>query len=263
MATPGKSSDMTVTETAARPVRRLKWQLAQVREILVETYRVRSLMLHVPDWQGHLPGQHTDIRLTAADGYQAQRSYSIASPPEDELLSLTVERVDNGEVSSYLVEELRAGDQFELRGPIGGYFVWTVAMDGPLCLIAGGSGVVPLMAMLRHRERRNGHAPTLLLYSSRSPEDVIYRAELDAMARRDPNLRVVNTLTRKQPDGWMGRRGRIDKALLAEECFPPEQGPKIFVCGSTPFVEDVSGFLVELGYDPLTIKTERFGPSGG
>jgi ferredoxin-NADP reductase len=234
-----------------------------VREILVETYRVRSLMLHVPDWQGHLPGQHTDIRLTAADGYQAQRSYSIASPPEDELLSLTVERVDNGEVSSYLVEELRAGDQFELRGPIGGYFVWTVAMDGPLCLIAGGSGVVPLMAMLRHRERRNGHAPTLLLYSSRSPEDVIYRAELDAMARRDPNLRVVNTLTRKQPDGWMARRGRIDKALLAEECFPPEQGPKIFVCGSTPFVEDVSGFLVELGYDPLTIKTERFGPSGG
>jgi ferredoxin-NADP reductase len=136
-------------------------------------------------------------------------------------------------------------------------------MGGPLCLIAGGSGVAPLMAMLRHRERRNGHAPALLLYSSRSPEDVIYRAELDAIARRDPNLRVVNTLTRKQPDGWMGRRGRIDKALLAQECFPPEQNPKIFVCGSTSFVEDVSRFLVELGHDPLTIKTERFGPSGG
>ena len=263
MATPGKSSDMTATETAAQPVRRLEWQLAQVREIVVETYRVKSLMLHVPAWQGHLPGQHVDIRLTAADGYQAQRSYSIASPPEDELLSLTVERVDNGEVSPYLVDELRAGDQFELRGPIGGYFVWTAAMGGPLYLIAGGSGIVPLMAMLRHRDRRNGRAPALLLYSSRSPEDVIYREELDMMARGDPNLRVVHTLSRKQPDGWMGRRGRIDKALLAEICFPPEQNPKIFVCGSTPFVEDVSRFLVELGHDPLTIKTERFGPSGG
>ena len=253
---------MTATETAAQPVRRVKWQLAQVREIVVETYRVKGLMLHVPAWQGHLPGQHVDIRLTAADGYQAQRSYSIASPPEDELLSLTVERVDNGEVSPYLVDELRAGDQFELRGPIGGYFVWT-AMGGPLYLIAGGSGIVPLMAMLRHRDRRNGRAPALLLYSSRSLEDVIYREELDMMARGDPDLRVVHTLSRKQPEGWMGRRGRIDKALLAETCFPPEQNPKIFVCGSTPFVEDVSRFLVELGHDPLTIKTERFGPSGG
>ena len=253
---------MTVTETAAQPVRRLEWQLAQVREIVVETYRVKSLMLHVPAWQGHLPGQHVDIRLTAADGYQAQRSYSIASPPEDELLSLTVERVDNGEVSPYLVDELRAGDQFELRGPIGGYFVWT-AMGGPLYLIAGGSGIVPLMAMLRHRDRRNGRAPALLLYSSRSLEDVIYREELDMMARGGPDLRVVHTLSRKQPEGWMGRRGRIDKALLAETCFPPQQNPKIFVCGSTPFVEDVSRFLVELGHDPLTIKTERFGPSGG
>ena len=254
---------MTVTETAAQPVRRLEWQLAQVREIVVETYRVKSLMLHVPAWQGHLPGQHVDIRLTAADGYQAQRSYSIASPPEDELLSLTVERVDNGEVSPYLVDELRAGDPFELRGSIGGYFVWTVATRGPLWLIAGGSGIVPLMAMLRHRERRTIRTPALLLYSSRSLDDVIYRAELDAMAHRDSHLRVVNMLTRKQPAGWMGRRGRIDKALLAETCFPPQQNPKIFVCGSTPFVEDVSRFLVELGHDPLTIKTERFGPSGG
>jgi ferredoxin-NADP reductase len=254
---------MTVTETAAQPVRRLKWQLAQVRDIVAETYRVKSLLLHVADWQGHLSGQHVDIRLTAEEGYQAQRSYSIASPPEDELLSLTVERVDNGEVSPYLVDELRAGDQFELRGPIGGYFVWTVATRGPLWLIAGGSGIVPLMAMLRHRERRKIRTPASLLYSSRTLEDVIYRAELDAMARRDPHLRIVNTLTRKQPAGWMGGRGRIDKALLAQECFPPEQNPKIFVCGSTPFVEDVATFLVELGYDPLTIKTERFGPSGG
>jgi ferredoxin-NADP reductase len=254
---------MTVIDAAARPVRRLEWQLAQVREIVVETYRVKSLLLHVVNWQGHLPGQHVDIRLTAEDGYQAQRSYSIASPPEDELLTLTVERVDNGEVSPYLVGELRAGDQFELRGPIGGYFVWTATMREPLCLIAGGSGVVPLMAMLRHRERRNGRAPALLLYSSRSLEDIIYRAELDAMPRREPHLRVVNTLTRKQPEGWMGHQGRIDKALLAQECFPPEQNPKIFICGSTPFVEDVSRFLVELGHDPLTLKTERFGPSGG
>ena len=254
---------MTVIDTAAVPARRLEWRLAEVREIVVETYRVKSLLLHVNNWEGHLPGQHLDIRLTAEDGYQAQRSYSIASPPEDELLTLTVERVADGEVSQYLVGDLRAGDQFELRGPIGGYFVWTAAMAGPLCLIAGGSGIVPLMAMLRHRDRRNSRAPALLLYSSRSLEDVIYREELDAMARCDPHLRVVNTLTRKQPEGWMGHRRRIDKALLAEACFPPEQNPKIFVCGSTPFVEDASRLLVELGHDPLAIKTERFGPSGG
>jgi ferredoxin-NADP reductase len=178
-------------------------------------------------------------------------------------ITLTVEHVDNGEVSPYLVGDLRAGDRFELRGPICRYFAWTVAMRGPLCLVAGGSGIAPLMAMLRHRDRRKSRAPALLLYSSRSLEDIIYRAELDAMTRRDLDLRVVNTLTRKQPEGWMGRRGRIDKALLAEACFPPEQNPNIFVCGSTPFVEDVSTLLVELGHDPLTIKTERFGPSGG
>jgi ferredoxin-NADP reductase len=255
---------MTVIETAAEPGRRLEWQPADVREILVETSRVKSLVLHVTRWPGHLPGQHVDIRLTAEDGYQAQRSYSIASPPEDELLTLTVELVENGEVSPYLVGDgdLRTGDQFELRGPVGGYFVWTVAMDGPLYLMAGGSGIAPLMSMLRHRDRRNDPTPALLLYSSRALEDVIYREELEAMARRDPDLRVVNTLTRKQPDGWMGHRGRINKALLAESRFPPEQNPKIFVCGPTPFVENVSRLLVELGHDPLTIKTERFGPSG-
>jgi len=254
---------MTAIETPTVPVRRLEWQLAEVREIMIETSRVKSLLLHVTSWLGHLPGQHVDIRLTAEDGYQAQRSYSISSPPEDQLLTLTVEHVDNGEVSPYLVRDLRAGDQFELRGPIGGYFVWTAAMGGPLCLIAGGSGIAPLMAMLRHRDRRNGRALAALLYSSRSVEEVIYREELEAMAGRDPNLRVVKTLTRKQPEGWMGKRGRIDKALLAETCFPPEQNPKIFVCGPTPFVEDISRFLVELGHEPLTVKTERFGPSGG
>jgi ferredoxin-NADP reductase len=253
---------MTAIETAAVPVRRLEWQLAAVHEIVVETYRVKSLLLHVTNWQGHLPGQHVDIRLTAENGYQAQRSYSIASPPEDELLTLTVEQVENGEVSPYLVGDIRAGDQFELRGPIGGYFVWTVATRGPLYLIAAGSGIAPLMAMLRHRARRKVRAPALLLYSSRSLEDVIYREELDAMACRDPDLHVVNTLTRKQPAGWTGHRGRIDKALLAEACFPPEQDPKIFICGPTPFVEDVSRHLVELGHHPLAIKTERFGPSG-
>ena len=254
---------MTVIETAGLPVRRLEWQLAEVRKIVVETPRVKSLLLHVTSWQEHQPGQHVDIRLTAEDGYQAQRSYSIASPPEDELLTLTVEQVDNGEVSPYLVGDLRAGDRFELRGPIGGYFVWTAAMGGPLCLMAGGSGIAPLMAMLRHRDRRNVRAPALLLYSSRSLEDVIYREELDAMARHDPGLRVVNTLTRKQPAGWMGHRRRIDKAMLAEACFPLEQHPRIFVCGPTPFVETASRLLVELGHDPLTVKTERFGPSGG
>jgi ferredoxin-NADP reductase len=251
-----------MTGIEAASARRLEWQRALVREIVVETPRVKSLLLHVTDWRGHRPGQHVDIRLTGEDGYQAQRSYSIASPPEDELLALTVERVENGEVSPYLVDELRIGDQFELRGPIGGHFVWTVAMDGPLYLVAGGSGVAPLMAMLRHRDRRNGRAPASLLYSSRSLEDVIYRAEIDAMARRDPHLRVIDTLTRKQPQGWTGPRRRIDEALLAETCFPAEQNPKIFVCGSTPLVEDVSRLLVQLGHQPLSIKTERFGPTG-
>src|SRR5262249_12016819 len=161
-------------------------------------------------------GQHVDVRLTAEDGYQAQRSYSIASPPEDGLLALTVERVDNGEVSSYLVDDLRVGDQFELRGPIGGYFVWTVSTRGPLWLLAGGSGIAPVMAMLRHRFRRKLRAPALLLYSSRSLQDVIYREELDMMARIDPDLRVVNVLTRKQPEKWIGHRKRIDRALLSQ-----------------------------------------------
>jgi len=245
---------------APRP--RLEWQPVRVRDIMVETLRVKSLLLHAPGWQGHLPGQHVDIRLTAEDGYQAQRSYSIASPPEDDLLALTVEKVDSGEVSPYLVEDLRVGDVFELRGPIGGYFVWTVATPGPLWLIAGGSGIAPLMAMLRHRARRKVRNPALLLYSSRSLEDVIYREELDGMARVDADLRVVHTLTRKQPKGWTGHRRRIDRELLAEASFSPEQSPRIFVCGPTSLVEAASGLLVELGHDPLTIKTERFGPSG-
>src|SRR5271157_1359452 len=262
-ATPGKSRDMTAIEPSAAPVRRLEWRRAKVRQVIVETSRVKSLLLEVAGWQGHLPGQHVDVRLTGEDGYQAQRSYSIASPPEDGLIALTVERVENGEVSPYLVEELRAGDQFESRGPIGGYFVWSIAMDGPLCLIAAGSGIAPLMAMLRHRDRQNSRVPAVLLHSSRNLEDAIYRTELDAMARRDPDLRVVTTLTRKQPEGWTGYRRRIDKSMLVDACFPPDRNPKTYVCGPTPFVEDVSSFLVELGHNALTIKTERFGPTGG
>jgi ferredoxin-NADP reductase len=261
MAIPGKSKDMTATDTP--PSRRLEWQLAVVRDIVIETYRVKSLLLLVAGWPGHLAGQHVDIRLTAENGYQAQRSYSIASAPDDALLSLTIERVDDGEVSPYLVDELRFGDRLELRGPIGGYFVWTAATGGPLCLIAGGTGITPLMAMLRQRDRLSSRPPTLLMYSARTLEDVIYRDELDAMARRDGSLRLVPTLTREQSDGWTGHRGRIDKALLAEICFPPAQAPAIYVCGPTGFVETVADLLVELGFDPLSIKTERFGPSGG
>jgi ferredoxin-NADP reductase len=254
---------MTAIKPGSSTVRRLEWQVAEVRSIREETVRVKSLILQVGRWRGHLPGQHVDVRLTANDGYQAQRSYSIASPPEDALLTLTVEHVDKGEVSPYLVQGISAGDQFELRGPIGGYFVWTAALGGPLSLIAGGSGIVPLMAMLRHRDRTKSYTPAVLLYSSRSLEDVIYRKELDTMARRDPNLCIVSTLTRKQPEGWMGYRRRIDKALLAETCFPPEERPNIFVCGPTPLVEGVSRLLMELGHDAHAIRTERFGPSGG
>ena len=243
-------------------MRRLDWQVAEVREVAAETPRVKSFFLHVPGWGGHRPGQHVDIRLTAEDGYQAGRSYSIASAPEDELLSMTVELVSGGKVSPYLVKDVRVGDRFELRGPIGGYFVWTAAMGGPLCLIAGGSGIAPLMAMLRHKQKLNARASTLLLYSSRAPEDIIYRKELEAMARHDPDLRIIHALTRWLPQNWTGHRGRIDKALLADADFSPAHNPQIFVCGPTPFVEDVSRFLVELGHQPSAVKTERFGPSG-
>ena len=253
---------MTATD-ATTPGKRLEWQVAEVGDIVIETPRVKSLLLQVNGWQGHLPGQHVDVRLTAEDGYQAQRSYSIASSPESELLTLTVERVPDGEVSPYLVDELRSGDKFELRGPIGRYFVWTVATRGSLYLVAGGSGIVPLMAMLRHRERHKAPVLTSLLYSSRSLEDVIYRDELDRMVQNDPNLLVAHALTRKQPDEWVGRRGRIDKAMLIQTLFPLGSKPNVFVCGPTSFVEHVSGLLVELGHDALTIKTERFGPTGG
>jgi ferredoxin-NADP reductase len=222
-----------------------------------ETPRVRTLVLDVADWPGHRAGQHVDVRLTADDGYQAQRSYSIASAPGEPQLALTVERIDDGEVSPYLAGEAGVGDQFELRGPIGGYFVWEASQGEPLLLVAGGSGVVPLMAMVRHRRREASAAPVRLLYSSRSLEDVIYRHELDQIG-----IEVVHTLTRSQPEGWTGRSGRVDAALLAEVAFPASDGALAFVCGPTGFVEGVSRGLRDIGYEAGRIKTERFGPTG-
>jgi ferredoxin-NADP reductase len=194
--------------------------------------------------------------------YQAQRSYSIASPPKDHLLALTVERVHGREVSPYLIDEVRPGDQFESRGPIGGYFVWSVDTGGPLNLIAGGSGVTPVISMLRHRARTNGRIPALLLYSSRRLDNIIYRQELEAIGRADPNLRIVHALTRKPPEGWTGHSGRIDDALLAMTCFPSDQKPKIYVCGPMAFVEDISARLIGLGHDPLAVKRRSLPPFG-
>jgi ferredoxin-NADP reductase len=235
-----------------------------VVDLVEETPRVRSVVLAVPDWPGHLAGQHVDVRLTAEDGYQAQRSYSIASPPDDkERLVLTVERIDDGEVSPYLVEELRPGDQLEFRGPIGGYFVWDVALGGPVFLIAGGSGICPLMAMIRHRVAGASTVPLRLLYSSRSLMDVIYRDELDRLAAGGGGLEVVHTLTRAQPEGWNGHRRRIDAEMLEEVGWAPAERPRTFVCGPTPLVEAVARNLVDLGHEAARVKTERFGPTGG
>ncbi|WGD50348.1 ferredoxin reductase [Bradyrhizobium sp. CB1650] len=253
---------MTGTDPAS-PAKRLDWQFAQVRDVVVETRRVKSLILKPANWPGHLPGQHVDIRLTAEDGYQAQRSYSISSSPEDELLALTVERVKDGEVSPYLLDELHVGDQLELRGPIGRYFVWTGAAREPVYLLAGGTGITPLMSMLRHRDRRPSRPPALLIYSARSWEDILYRDELEAMMRCDSSFRLVYALTRQQPQDWTGHRGRINKALLSANWFPPAHNPTIYVCGPTSFVETAASLLVDLGFAPLSIKTERFGPSGG
>jgi ferredoxin-NADP reductase len=204
-----------------------------------------------------------DVRLSAEDGYQAERSYSIASPPvEAPRVTLTVERLDDGEVSPYLVDELRVGDKLELRGPIGGYFVWEASMGGPLLLVAGGSGIVPLMAMLRHRDAVGSTVATRLLYSSRSLEEVIYRDELDHLVKSSTMLEVMHTLTRAQPPGWTGYSRRIDTVMLREVAWPSDQRPLMFICGPTPFVETAAASLVALGHDPARIKTERFGPTG-
>ena len=248
-------------ERTALP-RRLEWQLGSVVDIVDETPRCRSLLLDAPGWTGHTAGQHVDVRLRAEDGYQTQRSYSIASPPEERHITLTVERLDAGEVSPYLAEVLQCGDQLELRGPIGGYFTWRVADGGPLLLVAGGSGIVPLMAMIRHRSAQGSRVPTRLLYSSRDFDEIIYRQELEQLAG-DSTLMVTQTLTRRQPPDWTGHGRRIDRTMLAEVAWPPSEQPLVFVCGPTSLVESVASTLVELGHDPSRIKTERFGPSGG
>jgi ferredoxin-NADP reductase len=256
---------------------RVAWRLASVVDAVAETPRARTLVLDVPGWPGHRAGQHVDVRLTAEDGYQAQRSYSIASAPDDARVALTVERLDDGEVSPYLTDELRVGDRLELRGPIGGHFVWHVAIGGPLLLVAGGSGIAPLMAMLRHRAAALGtaaaaaaadadarhHVPARLLYSSRRWDEVIYRDELARLAEDDPALEVALTLTREPPPGWTGFRRRIDRTMLAEVAWPPGERPHAFVCGPTPLVEAAAAALVDLGHDPARVKTERFGPTGG
>ena len=242
---------------------RLTWRIGEVVETRPATPRTKSLFLEVPGWEGHTAGQHVDVRLTAEDGYQAQRSYSIASAPEEKRLELIVERLDDGEVSPYLTDELRTGDGLELRGPIGGWFAWEAKDGGPLFLVAGGSGVAPLMAMIRHRTAAGSDATCRLLYSSRSREETIFADELDRLAASDGSLEVVHTLTRSQPPGWTGYDRRIDGEMIAEVAPSPDEAPRTFVCGPTPLVESVATALVGLGHDAGRVKTERFGPTGG
>jgi ferredoxin-NADP reductase len=239
---------------------RLTWRAADVVAIAPETPRAKTILFDVPGWPGHRAGQHVDIRLTAEDGYQTQRSYSIASAPDGSRLALTVVRIDDGEVSPYLTDELHPGDQIELRGPVGGYFVWEPSPGGPLLLVAGGSGIAPLMAMIRLRAAVGSDADIRLLASSRSWDDIIYRAELERLA--GGGLTVVHTLTASRPPGWDGYARRVDAAMLAEVGPSPDEQPRVYVCGPTPFVEAVAEALVTLGHEPARIKTERFGPTG-
>src|SRR5262245_18846922 len=244
---------------AALP-RRLNWQLAKVVDVIQETPRCTSLLLEPPAWPGHRAGQHVDIRLTAEAGYQAQRSYSIASGPEDTELALTIERLDDGEVSPYLADELRPGDELELRGPIGGYFVWQPSSGGPLLLIAGGSGVVPFRSMLRQHASSGSDAAVRLLYSARSQDEVVYRRELDSLSS-EHRIGIHVALTRAWPEDWHGHRRRITPELLRDVSWPPDEHPLTYICGPTGFVEAIAGQLVQAGHDPGRIRTERFGPS--
>jgi len=245
-------------------VRPIDWQLATITAVRDETPTVRTFALSVPDWAGHRPGQHVDLRLTAEDGYSVERSYSIASAPGDDgAVEITVERIDGGEVSPYLHDVAIPGDRIEIRGPIGGYFVWEPSFDGPLFLVAGGSGVVPLMAMLRHRARLGARSPARLLLSSRHAEEIIYRAELDRLVEAGDGLEVVHTLTRSQPPGWAGYTRRIDERMLAEVAEPIGiAAARTYLCGPTALVEGAANALVRLGAPAERIRTERFGPSG-
>ena len=239
----------------------LTWRVATVDRLQPETPTASTLILDVPDWPGHLAGQHVDVRLTAEDGYQAERSYSIASAPEDSHLALTVVRFDDGEVSPYLTNELHPGEQLELRGPIGGYFTWEAADGGPLLLLAGGSGLVPLMAMLRHRGATKSTAEATVLVSARSWEDALYRDELATYDEQGVTVRY--TLTREQPPGWSGWAGRVNADILRQLGADPGAQLRVFVCGPTGFVEHVAELHEQIGHDPHRIKTERFGPTGG
>ncbi|GGO36335.1 ferredoxin reductase [Deinococcus humi] len=250
---------MTVIEA---PQQRSAWLSAQPVALIRENARTRSITLQVPGWPGHRPGQHLDLRLTAEDGYQAARSYSIASVARGDLITITVERVENGEVSPYLVDELQVGDRLDVRGPIGGHFVWTAEQGGPVLLVAGGSGVVPLMSMVRHRFEIGSDIPITLLYSLRAPQDLIYGAELAQRHAAADGLQVLLTYTREVPAQWRGYRRRIDRAMLAEAMGPAGPEGHAFVCGSAPFVEAVAEPLIQLGYPVERVKTERFGPSG-
>ena len=242
----------------------LDWQIATLTDVRPETAKVKSFTLSLPDWTPHRAGQHYDVRLTAADGYQAQRSYSIASEPERPgEVDLTIERIEDGEVSSYMHDVLIEGDRLEVRGPIGGYFVWEASMVEPLLLVAGGSGIVPLMSMLRHRRAAGAGNPTTLLYSSRRYEDIIYREELDALQKADNHPEVYHTLTRNQPSGWQGYSRRIDEAMLAEVAKPLGRAAQVFICGPTLLVESAADLLVRIGLKSDQIQTERFGPTGG
>jgi ferredoxin-NADP reductase len=254
------------TELINQPtqVRAIEWQIATVVKVRLETQSVKTFTLQLPDWVPHRAGQHYDVRLTAPDGYQAQRSYSIASSPEQHgQIELTVERLAEGEVSTYLHDVLIVGDKVELRGPIGGYFVWEASMGGPLLLVAGGSGIVPLMAMLRHRQAVGSSIPVRLLYSSRNYEDIIYRKDLDQLRTDHSGLEVFHTLTRQTPEGWSGYARRIDYRMLEEVIQPFGKNLKAYICGPTALVEGVANSLVALGVPTDQIRTERFGPTGG
>ena len=254
--------DSDRTQDGSQP-HHLTWQVATVESITVETYRVKTFRLRLPAWETFRPGMHYDVRLTAPDGYQAQRSYSIATGPETRnVIDLTVETIDGGEVSPYFDDVVIVGDRVEIRGPIGGPFTWDGSMGGPLLLIGGGSGIVPLMSMLRHRDSTARHVQTLLLYSSRSPEDVIYSDELEALTEAENGLQIAHTYTRKTPDGWDGFARRIDVEMVSDVFDRLGAVGRAFICGPEGFVETAANALVDAGVTSERIRTERFGPIG-
>ena len=243
--------------------RRVAWRVGTVVALRDETPRARTITLEVPNWPDHFAGQHVDVRLTAPDGYSAVRSYSIASAANVEnRVELSVERLPDGEVSPYLTQELQIGDMLELRGPIGGWFVWRPEQTEPVQLVAGGSGIVPLMSMIRSRAASKSKAPFRLLYSVREPEVVFYRDELHTLSDQDDGVSITYAYTRITPKDWPRPAGRIDAPLIAETVWPAKVRPVCYVCGPTSFVETATDLLIAAGVDREMIKTERFGPTG-